>query len=173
MGSGISDLINKNGDWISDDYEKANELNDFFGSVFTRDENDNIPEFQPDIGSSVCDITVTIQKAKAMLKSLNISKSTGPDEFHPRFLRETAEKIAFPITLLFKKCISEGKLPLDWKLANVTCIFKSGDKTKAYRPISITSILCRMLESIVKEVIMSHCNDSQIFSDAQYGFRPR
>ena len=55
----------------------------------------------------------------------------------------------------------------------MTCIFKSGDKTKAYRPISITSILCRVLESIVKEVIMSHCNDSQIFSDAQYGFRPR
>ena len=57
-----SDLINKNGDWISDDYEKANELNDFFGSVFTKAENDSIPEFQPDIGSSVCDITVTIQK---------------------------------------------------------------------------------------------------------------
>lgn len=123
----------------------------------------------------MCDITITIQKVKTMLKSLNISKSTGPDEFHPRFLRETAENIAFPITFLFNKSISEGKIPQDWKLANVTCIFKSGDKTKAsnYRPISITSILCRMLESIVKEVIMSHCNGSQIFSDTQYRFRPR
>ena len=70
---------------------------------------------------------------------------------------------------------NEGTIPQEWKLANVTCIHKSEDKTAAsnYRPISITSILCRMLESIIKTVIMDHCNINSIFSDSQYRFRQR
>ena len=107
----------------------------------------------------------------------NVSKSTGPYNFHPRFLKETADNISYPITVIFNKSLSEGILPNEWKLANVTstCIFKSGDKTKSsyYRPISITSILCRMLESIIKSAIMEHCKDSNIFTDSQYGFRER
>ena len=79
------------------------------------------------------------------------------------------------MTILFNKSLNEGTIPQEWKLANVTCIHKSGDKTAAsnYRPISITSILCRMLESIIKTVIMDHCNINNIFSDSQYGFRQR
>ena len=129
--SGIGDLKNENGEWISDDHEKANELNSFFSLVFTKNENDSMPEFQPDINSSVCDITVTKTKVESMLKLLNVSKSTGPDEFHPRFLKETAESIALPVTILFNKSLSEGTMPQEWKLANVTCIHKSGDKTAA------------------------------------------
>ena len=118
---------------------------------------------------------ITKQKVESMLKLLNVSKSTGPDEFHPRFLKETAVSIALPVTILFNKSLTEGTIPQEWKLANVTCIHKSGDKTAAsnYRPFSITSILCRMLESIIKTVLMDHCNDNQIFSDSQYGFRQR
>ena len=116
---------------------------------------------------------LTENKVKSLLKQLNISKSTGPDNFHPRFFKETAENISYPITILFNKSLSEGILPSDWKLANVTCIYKSGDKTQPsnYRPISITNILCRLLESIIKDVIMDHCNDSHVFTDSQYGFR--
>lgn len=175
MKSGVGDLKNHSGEWITGDKDKADELNSFFGSVFTKNESDELPEFLSDVGSSVCDIFVPVHKVKSMLKSLNISKSTGPDEFHPRFLKETADNIAYPVTVLFNKSIQEGRLPHEWKLANVTCIFKSGDKTQAsnYRPISITSILCRMLENIIKSVIMDHCNDNHVFSDSQYGFRQR
>ena len=173
--SGIGDLKTNSGEWISDDHEKANELNTFFSSVFTKNENNYMPEFKSDVSSSVCDITVTKQKVESMLKLLNVSKSTGPDEFHPRFLNETAEFIALPVTILFNKSLNEGTIPQEWKLANVTFIHKSGDKTAAsnYRPISITSILCRMLECIIKTVIMDHCNINNIFSDSQYGFRQR
>ena len=84
-------------------------------------------EFKSDVSSSVCDITVTKQKVESMFKLLNVSKSTGPDEFHPRFLNETAESIALPVTILFNKSLNEGTIPQEWKLANVTCIHKSGD----------------------------------------------
>ena len=118
---------------------------------------------------------MTENKVKLLLKQLNVSKSTGPDNFHPRFLKETADNISYPITILFNKSLSEGSLPSDWKRANVTCIFKSGNKTKSsnYRPISITNILCRMLESVIKSAVMEHCKDSNIFRDSQYGFRER
>ena len=60
--SGIRDLKNNSGEWISDDHEKANELNTFFSSVFTKNKNNYMPEFKSDVSSSVCDITVTNQK---------------------------------------------------------------------------------------------------------------
>ena len=60
-----------------------------------------------------------------------------------------------------------------WKAANVTCIFKSGDRHSAsnYRPISVTVILCRLLEKIIREAIMDHCRINNVFSNSQYGFR--
>ena len=60
-----------------------------------------------------------------------------------------------------------------WKAANVTCIFKSGDRHSAcnYRPISVTVILCRLLEKIIREVIMDHCRINNVFSNSQFGFR--
>ena len=78
-----------------------------------------------------------------------------------------------PVTILFNKSLSEGRLPSMWKTANVTCIFKSGDRQSAcnYRPISVTAILCRLLEKIVRNSIMDHCKDNKVFSNSQYGFR--
>ena len=173
--TGISDLKNDKGEWITNDKDKATELNEFFSSVFTKEEDDELPDFSSKTDSSISDIVVTETKVKSLLKALNVSKSTGPDNFHPRFLKETADNISYPIMILFNKSLSEGILPSDWKLANVTSIFKSGDKTKSsnYRPISITSILCRMLESIIKNAVMEHCKDNNIFTDAQFGFRER
>ena len=57
--SRIGDLQNNSGEWISDEHEKANEFNSFFSSVFTKTENDYMPEFKSDVSSSFCDITVT------------------------------------------------------------------------------------------------------------------
>ena len=58
-------------------------------------------------------------------------------------MKETAENISYPITILFNKSLGEGILPSDWNLANVTCIYKSGDKTQS--SISMTST-CTVLQ---------------------------
>ena len=63
-------------------------------------------------------------------------------------------------------------LPLGWKTANVSAIFKKGDKSNAnnYRPISLTSVLCRIMESLVREEIIEHMKENNLFSSKQYGF---
>ena len=90
-------------------------------------------------------------------------------------MNELAEVLAYPVAMLFNISLNSGTLPPIWKSANVTCIYKSGDKKSAsnYRPISITPVMCRLLERVVRDVIMSHCTDNNIFSETQYGFRYR
>ena len=82
---------------------------------------------------------------------------------------------AIPVFILFNKSLSEGSLPDIFKKANVTPIHKSGDKSlpKNYRPISVTPILCRLLETIVREVIVQHIKTNDIIINQQYGFREK
>lgn len=106
----------------------------------------------------------------------NLYQNAGTDEIHSRFLMEFPEHLAYPITLIFNYSVAEGRLSSLWKSANVTCIFKSGDKQSAKSAnnshlISRTSLLCKLLEKVIRDGLMSHCKDSSIFSDEQNGFQ--
>ncbi|MES9884794.1 MAG: reverse transcriptase family protein [Sedimenticola sp.] len=70
--------------------------------------------------------------------------------------------------------MSEGEVPSDWRKAVVTPIFKKGDKQLPgnYRPVSLTSILCKVCESLIRDKLMEHLNDNNLLSEDQYGFRP-
>ena len=63
-----------------------------------------------------------------VINELKANKSQGPDDFHPKLIKETVNKIKEPLCKIFDKSLQEGVLPDDWKKANVTPIFKSGDK---------------------------------------------
>ena len=118
---------------------------------------------------------MTKEKVLKLLKEVNSSKSAGADGIHPRFIKETAETLTTPVFILFNKSLSEGSLPDIFKKANVTPIHKSGDKSlpKNYRPISVTPILCRLLETIVREVIVQHIKTNDIIINQEYGFREK
>ena len=109
------------------------------------------------------------------IKSLDTSKSPGPDNIHPRVLKETADVIAYPLHLIFKGSLNAGLLPDTWKIANVSPIFKKGNKhvTENYRPISLTSIVCRVMERIIKNAIVKHLDEHSLFSPDQFGFRSK
>jgi hypothetical protein len=98
----------------------------------------------------------------------------GPDGMHPKSLFETRRIIATPLTIIFNKSIQEGKIPLDWKNANVVAIHKKGDKRIAgnYRPVSLTSVVCKTMEKLVRMRIMDHMASNQLFSRQQFGFLP-
>lgn len=93
---------------------------------------------------------------------------------HPQYLRETADILKFPLSTIFNKTFEEGEIPASWKQAIVSALYKSkGDKTDCanYRPISLTSVPCKLCEKSVREIIMKHREDNKLFSDSQFGFR--
>lgn len=72
----------------------------------------------------------------------------------------------------FQKSINESMVPDDWRKAHVTAIFKKEEKylPSNYLPISLTSILCKLMESIVKDNIVQHMLENNLFSTSQHGF---
>ena len=102
-------------------------------------------------------------------------KAAGPDKLKPFLLRELREEITPIIQIIFDRSLKTGKLPADWMKANVMPVFKKGDKSLAanYRPISLTCILCKVLEHILASNIVKHLDGQGILYDLQHGFREK
>ena len=117
------------------------------------------------------DITTDIVKDK--LQALNPNKSPGHDKWHPYFLRELSEVISEPLSILFRKSMKEGAHE-SWKKAIVTAIFKKGKKTDPgnYRPVSLTSVISKIMESIIRDAIVTHLVDNGLLSKDQHDFVP-
>ena len=93
-----------------------------------------------------------------LIRSEREDKSPGADDLSPRLLKRISEEIAYPVTILFSQSMSEGAVPHDWKIANVTPIFKKGSQRQPenYRPVSVTSQLSKVMESVVTDIITGH-----------------
>ena len=92
------------------------------------------------------DICFNIEDIKQKLKNLNVNKSAGPDNIHPRILKEACDVLALPLKIIFENSFKQNKLPSDWITANISAIFKKGSKLEVnnYRPISLTCICCKI-----------------------------
>jgi hypothetical protein len=89
------------------------------------------------------------------LNSLKIDKSPGPDELHPRLLKELAKSLTKPFGIIFNQSLRLKMIPKEWKKATISAIFKKGNRSMAgnYRPVSLTSAVCKLLEKIIREHI--------------------
>ena len=155
------------------DTEKAESLLKHFTSVFTNEPVGPVPPV-PDQSymNELDDFTVSEDVVKKKLKSLSITKSPGPDEIHSRLLRESADVLAKPLSMIYNSSIRSEQLPEQWKDAHISAIFKKGDRKQPnnYRPISLTSIVGKVLESIIRDKIINHMEANNLFSNKQYGF---
>ena len=126
----IPDLTKQDGTKTQSDKEKSEELNTFFNSVFTNEDNDNIPEFQSKISDdkNIEEINITEIDMKNILIKLKSDKSPGTDEIHPKLLRECAENLARPLKILFDITMRHGKIPNEWKKAEIRPIYKRKGK---------------------------------------------
>jgi hypothetical protein len=104
--------------------------------------------------------------------SLKIDKSPGPDELHPRLLKELAKSLTKPLCIIFDQSLRLKMIPMEWKKATISAIFKKGNRLMAgnYRPVSITSVICKLLEKIIREHIIKHMKVNKLFSNKQFGF---
>ena len=175
--SGIAALRHQ-GKLESDGMKKSEILNNYFSSVFTKEDLTHIPDKGNTLAYPTMDtFIVTTPGVEKLLFELNPSKAAGPDgltRLPSRVLRLLAQ-IAPVLTFIFNQSIQTGSLPSDWKTANVTPIFKKRDRaeSKNYRPVSLTCICCKVLEHVIHSQIMEHLDQHDILSDYQHGFRKR
>ena len=116
---------------------------------------------------------ITAEAVKGQLKNLNPNKAFGPDGIPARVLKELHSELAVPLCILFNKSIEQANVPKDWKEALVTAIFKKGTRSDPgnYRPVSLTSIVCKVLESLIRDTIVDHMNINKLYTECQHGFR--
>ena len=174
---GIPDLVYKDEDGeetsTTNDKEKAEVLADFFSSVFTEKDTSNIPNLsQRSFKEWLSNMEITREEIKKKILQLKISKTPGPDGLHPRLLKEMAQQISQSLETIFQLSLKDGKVPTDWKQGEFTAIHKKGSRRTAgnYRPVSLTCLLCKIMESLVRETIIDHMRENSLFSKYQYGF---
>ena len=121
------------------------------------------------------DISIAAEGIGKLLVGLNPHKAAGPDKFKPIVLQTLHKELAPILQLIFQRSLDTGKLPDIWKEANVSPNFKKGEKTDPsnYRPISLTCVLCKVLEHIVASSVAKHFTELDILYDLQHGFREK
>jgi len=123
----VKDNFVDNGALSSTDQEAAQILGKFFSNVFV---NETTMQLVQDINQTDnLEVTIDEQTAKKKLLKLHEDKAQGPDNIHPAVLRNCADILSKPLSMIFNKSLHEGILPDDWKSATVSPIFKKGDKS--------------------------------------------
>ena len=169
----VSSLKNTKGETTKCPSDAANLLGRFFASTFTDEPHGPLEESCYKVPDTLIgDISITHGAVKKLLSKLEQSKSMGPDNIHPKLLAVLAKNNNFvnAVTLLFQKSYDSGQMPQPWKSARVTALHKKGSKTDPshYRPISLTCILCKVYENILRTHIHDHV--LAYLSKVQHGF---
>ena len=169
----ITAMKNSDGQLVEEDKEIAEAIIEYFNTVYTSHRGEEMPEMEMMTNQKLEKIDITTELVEKKLEKLNINKSCGPDGIHPHVLQKTAKAMSEPLTLIYQKSLEEGCCPEDWKTANVTPIHKKGDRTDPsnYRPVSLTSQVCKVLESIIRDKIVEHLDKYNLLNNSQHGFR--
>ena len=109
------------------------------------------------------------------LQRIKPSTAAGPDGIQARFLKEFAPELSPALTIIFQASLEQSSIPTEWSHAYVTPIYKSGKTDRGnpenYRPVSLTSIVCKTMEHILYSNIINHLDENNILTDMQHGFR--
>ena len=172
----VEPLVDLMGEVITDSIQAANLLNDYFASAYTDEEMGNLPDpvniFTKILEESLQNIEFTTAIVQDKLSKMKPNKAPGIDNFNSSMLREVASAIASPLCEIFNGSIEMGEVPLDWKKANVTPIYKNkGTKSQPcnYRPVSLTSHISKTMESIIRDEIIRHLK-KKLIKPSQHGF---
>ena len=173
--AGIPNLKKKDNTLTKTAKEIAETLNEQYYSVFTDEDTSNIPDIPSKRLTTppLEEFTVTEEEVLKALNNLRTDKSPGIDGIHPRPLKELADVLAKPITMIFQMSLQTGELPRNWLDAVVSPIFKKGSRSLAenYRPVSLLCILCKLLESLITPHIVNHIKTNHLACREQHGFK--
>ena len=166
------------GNVVTATVHKAKVLNAYFCSIFTREKFSNLAHLRNLVHaswstSSIDDVVISEDAVFEVLCKIDPSKACGPDDIPGHLLKEGAPWLAEPLTQLYNLSLQSGVLPRDWRRANVTLVFKKGDKHSPsnYRPISLTSLVEKCLKRLVHTRILEFLEANNKLSSHQHGFR--
>ncbi|KAK4817083.1 LOW QUALITY PROTEIN: hypothetical protein QYF61_027914 [Mycteria americana] len=156
-------LVGAGGDIVTKDEQKAEVLNAFFASVFNSKTSCS-PGTQPLSWKTGTGSRMKPPESKG--KWLVYEARW----IHPRVLRELAEVLTKPLSILYQQSWLRGEVPVDWRLAHVTPIYRKGWKEdpESYRPVSLTLGMLWSRSSLVPST--QHMQDNQVIRPSQHGF---
>ena len=170
---GVTNVLDGGGTLTETDKETANALNVYYHSVFTyNNANTEIPAFEERTEERLLDVHISTESVADILSSLKPNKAAGPDGVETRVLKECAEEMAPKLQQIFRKSLDEGVVPTQWKEANIVPIHKGGSKAVMgnFRPVALTSTVCKVLEKIICTAMMSFLTRNNLISPQQHGF---
>jgi hypothetical protein len=174
--SGIGALYNQSGDLITSDKDRAGVLNEYFTSVCTKDNGLTCPmSSKVQENTFIDNITFSPTAVMNAIKKLKPNNASGPDGFPPLLFKKLSTSLAEPLSLLFTSFFSMGQVPQEWLRAIVTPVYKSGlaSNVKNYRPISLTSVACKVMERIIVCEMLCYLRSNNLISKQQHGFLSR
>ena len=172
----VGPLENNRGNIISDGFQMAEVLNEYFSSVFTTEDISSLPvpftKFEGNTSEHLGQLFVTPEMIAKKIKKMKDNKSPGVDGIPPKLLKEIVEQISTPLAKLFNLSLEEGIVPSEWKEANIMLLFKKGSKNKPenYRPVSLTSVVCKLLETLIRDHMVDFLVKHKLTNTSQYGF---
>ena len=172
----VGPLEDSAGNIISQGFLMAEDLNGYFSSVFTKEDISSLPvadaKFQGAKSDYLGPLVVTPELVAKKIKAMKDNKSPGVDGIPPKLLMETVEQISIPLARVFNLSLKEGVVPFEWKEANIIPLFKKGSRNKSenYRPVSFTSVICKLLERLIKDHMVEFLVKHKLLNSSQHGF---
>ena len=135
----------------------------------------NKPELKGNPSPDISHLEIFEEGVNKLLSNVNPRMANGPDNISNRVLKDCATNIAPYATTIYQKSHEVGSVPDDWIMVVITALFKKGDKSLPvnYRPVSLTSVTCKLMEHIMFKHIMQHLEKYSILVDYQQGFRQK
>ena len=140
---------------------------------FTDENLANFPSLESEVSvPKLEDIIITASIVFDELNKLKTDKSPGPEGWPLRIFKECSEQLSIPLSTLLNKSFQSGVLPSEWRIGFVTPIHKKGSQhlTNNYRPVSLTSTVVKIMESIIKTNVLEHLISNNLLTSHQFGF---
>ena len=172
----VGPLEGSDGNIITEGFLMAENLNEYFSLVFTREDSSALPvpetKFEGRESDYLGQLIVTPKMVAKKIRDMKENKSPGVDGIPPKLLLEIVEQISIPLATVFNLSIEEGVVPLEWKEANIIPLFKKGSRSKSenYRPVSLTSVICKLLERLIKDHLVDFLVKNNFINPSQHGF---
>ena len=144
--------------------------------MFTKENIESITkprqQFDERKGSKLTVAEIEPHIVEKKLRNLKLNKVAGMDAIHTNTLKALSEGMSLPLCMIFKKSLDEGVVLLDWRAANVVPLYKKGANNlpSNYRPVSLTSVVCKIFESIIKDAISTHLESNNLIKSSQHDF---